>query len=105
MVSPWRTLMLPEVPWFRPELFIHRQAATMSRRFCTSSLLIGDPRPAWRWSTWIERRLAGEPAPDLLRHHPRGDADRGRRGAGNVRRERDTIELQERGVRRRGLLP
>src|SRR5215207_5002055 len=97
--------MLPEVPWFSPELFIHRQAAMIPRRFSCSSLLICVSCSAWPWSTWVEWRLAREPTADLFRHHPRRDADRGRRGACNVRRERDIIELPERRLGRRRLLP
>src|SRR5438445_450130 len=46
---PWRTLILPEVPWLMPSAFMRRHAPMMACRFLVSSRVIA------LWTGFFER--------------------------------------------------
>src|SRR6266699_5097374 len=92
--------MLPDVPWLRPDAFIHRHLAMIVSRNCRSSRVMSRYLSS---SARIEWRLACEKPAHLLCRLIGGNGDGAHGGAGDVRCQRDVRELQERPVRRHRL--
>src|SRR5215468_6516463 len=90
--------MLPDVPWLSPESFIHRHFATIASRSLRSSLVMASPEATTDLSTGIEGRLGGDEAAHFLCRLRRGNAHGLQRGAGDMGRQRDVLESEQRPV-------
>src|SRR6185312_11485042 len=91
--------MLPDVPWLRPDAFIHWHFAMIASRNRRSSLVMSCYLSR---SAWVERRLAGEITANLLRRLFGGNGDSAHGRACDVRRQRDIGQPQQRPVGWRG---